>query len=189
MYTVHVQLHYSLGITPFFRLEAGIGYLLSGGTLSHYYITPDGFATNNTSTNTYIYSGAITLPLYLKFTKPMPRGAYTCTFGPDFYLPVHSFYYAPSGAIAGEEAPVSHAHTRFTADQVGQASTMGMYLKMGYEKKLPGSSHLMINVGPVIDFNQLVMFHPGDDEESYLGYHPYQFYTGLDVALTFGLKK
>ena len=182
MYTVHVQLHYSLGLTHFLRLETGIGYLLSGSTLNPSGVPGSSFAT-------YVYYGAITLPLYIKVNVPMRRGAFTCMLGPDFCLPMHGFNKANSESLEGEESPYVNGHARYTTYQTEQASSMGVYLKMGYEKRLHGSLPLTINIGPVVDFNQLVMFHTLDNEASSYGYHPYQFYAGLDVSLTFGLKR
>jgi hypothetical protein len=51
---------------------------------------------------------------------------------------------------------------------------------------------MSINIGPVIDFDQLVSFHHQEVHWQLYppaGYYPYQFYTGVDVSLSFGMKK
>ena len=55
------------------------------------------------------------------------------------------------------------------------------------KKKL--SKNTSISVGPAIDFFQLLQFHNNDLISNDSGYHPYQYYIGLDVAINFGLKK
>jgi len=183
MYAVHIQLHYSFGISPLLRIESGIGYLLSG------FINSIGASAPGYSYQVfekeYFYVGCITLPLYVKFTKPTPHGAFTCSIGPDFTLPVHSFYQENLYNIP--TTVTHHGHDRYSTSQTAQASSMGGYLKMGYEKQLKNG--LSVNVGPAVDFFGLVQFHTAPIPPVTDGYYPYAFYAALDVAVCFGLKK
>jgi hypothetical protein len=186
LYAIHLQLHYSLGITPLIRIETGLGYLLSSSVLSQDYTTTGEFYFVKGSYTAYTFTGNITLPLYLKFTKPTPRGAFTCTFGPDFTLPVHQFYRQTN--VIENNIPKNNntGQVMFQTQTIAQQATMGLYLKLGYEKKI--RQNMSINVGPAIDFYHLLAFHDNNNYTN-TGYHPYQYYIGLDLAINFGLKK
>ena len=184
LYSVHMQLHYSLGLSRVVRLETGIGYMINGLANTEGYPTTGGF---HEYYKLYTYQGCITLPLYLKFIKPTHHGAFTCTLGPDFTLPVHSFYrYKDINFLSPVEIRTS-GHSKYTTYQTNQTSSMGLYLKMAWEKQI--KSNLSINIGPVIDFYDFISFHTYANWLVSNEYIPYQFYAGLDVAVNFGLKK
>ena len=184
MYSVHVQLHYSLGLSRVVRIETGIGYMINGLVNTEGYPTTGGF---HEYYKIYTYQGCITLPLYVKFIKPTHHGAFTCTLGPDFTLPVHDFYQNKDIALPPAYNIPTNGHRAYTASRTSATSSMGLYLKMAWEKQI--KSNLSINIGPVIDFYELVPFHTYGDSYAANGYYPYQFYAGLDVAVNFGLKK
>jgi hypothetical protein len=166
------------------RLETGIGYLLAGG-LQRGYVPPIYFNSGSSHFDKFYYKGCITLPLYVKVIKAMHRGAFTCTIGPDFALPVNDTYKYQNMQNFRTLDPKDHY--RYRTYQTTDAASMGVHLKMAYEKHL--TRHLLINVGPVIDFYGAVHFHPGyDSYYNHFNYTPCQFYTGLDVAFSFGLK-
>jgi hypothetical protein len=184
LYAMHLQLHYSLGITPMIRIETGLGYLFSGSVVNQDYTTTGEFYFIKGSYTAYTFTGNITLPLYLKLTKPTPRGAFTCTFGPDFTMPVHQVY-RQTNVIENNVAKSNvTGQSMFQTSATAANATMGLYLKLGYEKKI--KQNMSINVGPALDFYHLVAFHNDNTNYANTGYHPYQYYIGLDVAINFG---
>lgn len=188
LYATHLQLHYSLGLTPALRIETGVGYLLSSYLQREHDVISGELYYEKLNYNNYVFTGSITLPLYVKYTKAMGHGALTCTAGPDFTLPVHTISHNIDRTMNSENPPDINQHSRLSTSTTGQLSTMGLYLKLGYEKKI--RNNLSVNVGPAIDFYQLVQFHNHDWGQQYASttYHPYQYYLGLDVAVNFGMK-
>ena len=184
LYAVHLQLHYSAAITPLIRIETGLGYLMTGTLLKSNYQFYGDFSSEHVTQNTYSYTGSITLPLLIKYTKPMRHGDFTCAVGPEFNLPVHFFNHQTSIVDNNVMKPNIYTHTRYKTNTTGQLSTMGMYLKLGYQKHI--SQSMSINVGPVVDFFNLLQFH--NTSINWPDYHAYQYYVGLDVAVNFGFK-
>lgn len=177
----HIQLRYSLGISPVLRLETGIGYLLAGIKIQ----VQGGQAIYIINTQ-HSYEGFITVPVHVKVIKRMPHGDFTCMIGPDFALPVHYFYRNDGDPKIGLANTDPKGHERFSASQTGRGSVMGFYMKLGYEKQV--KPNLSVNVGPVVDFFQTVLLHPNDSNYRASGYYPYGFYAGLDVAINFGFS-
>ena len=187
LYAAHLQLHYSLGITPLIRIETGIGYLFSSSILKdNYTISGDWYYEKGSSTSC-TFKGSITLPLYVKVIKPMAHGAFTCTAGPDFTLPVHYYIHETDRVVNGLSEKNADQHGKLSTQYTAQTSTMGFYLKLACEKRI--GKNMSVNVGPAIDFFQLLQFHNNDLISNDSGYHPYQYYIGLDLAINFGFKK
>jgi hypothetical protein len=185
LYAMHLQIRYSYGVSSLLRIETGISYLLSGSLIR--LSNGDEFASGyeRGSQNNYSYTGSIVIPIELKLSKAIRHGVFTCTLGPQFTLPVHSFQHIKDNMINDTLQPDFKTHERYKTSLTKQFSTLGFDLKLGYEKKL--NSNVSINIGPVIDFFNLVYFRNNNDvENNSSGYHPYQFYAGVDVAVDFG---
>ena len=116
----------------------------------------------------------------------MPKGAFTVSLGPDFTLPVHKYFHQRYN-LNSTNIQEDHGHQKFSTDQTGQKSSMGIDFKMGYEKQL--GKNMSINVGPDFNIYQLVQFHSNHAYYFNRGYTAYQYYLGLDVALNFGIGK
>ena len=180
-YSVRLNFNYNLGLSSHFRLETGVGYLLAGQTSVNEYPSEAVLYQYKE----FYYLGQFTLPLYMKYIKKTTKGAFTTTFGPCFYIPInfldHRFdFNVASDAIA--------THGAFDSGNISYLSTMGLDLKLGYEKKI--QHNLSITVGPFISFSNLILLdrNLGNQyTESY--YRPYQYYIGLDVAVNLCLKK
>lgn len=143
LYAANLQLHYGFGITPIVRIETGIGYLFSSSLQrSNYNIYGDWNYETGSST-LYTFTGSISLPLYVTFTKQMKHGAFTCTLGPDFNLPVHYYIHETERIVNGQREKNIDQHGKFQTSTTAHISTMGMYLKVAYEKKLPKNLPLL----------------------------------------------
>ena len=187
LYAMHLQLHYSLGLTRAVRLETGIGYLFSSYLVKEHDIIEGDFFYENMTYNRYYYTGSITLPLYIKYTKATHHGAFTCTAGPDFALPVHYFWRVTVIVNNNVSQPNESRRIMLKTNATGHNATMGLYLKLGYEKSI--NHNLSVNVGPVVDFYNLMKFHSQDLQAPLSSYTPYSYYLGLDVAINFGFRK
>jgi len=187
LYAMHLRLRYSLGLTRSVRLETGIGYLLSSYLLKEHDVIEGDFFYGNITYNRYYYTGSITLPLYVKYTKPTHCGAFTLTTGPDFNLPVNNVNHTTDYVINNISRSNQTNHSRYSTSTTTHTSAMGVYLKLGYEKNI--NRNLSVNVGPVVDFYDLVKFNPADWLAPLTTYTPYAYYLGLDVAINFGFKK
>ncbi len=185
LYAIHLQMRYSYGISNLLRIETGISYLLCGSLIKLSYNGDFASGYEQITENYYSYTGSIIIPIELKLSKAMRHGVFTCTLGPQFTLPVHSFQHIKDNMVNDTLQPDIKTHERYKTSLTKQFSTLGFDLKLGYEKKL--NNNASINIGPVIDFFNLVYFHNNNDILSNSsGYHPYQFYAGVDVAVNFG---
>ena len=135
LYAAHLQLHYSLGITPMIRIETGIGYLFSSTMFKENYTIYGDWYYEKGSSTSYTFTGSITLPLYVKITKPMAHGAFSCTAGPDFTLPVHYYIHETDIVVNDLSEKNIDQHGKLSTQYTAQRATMGMYLKLAYEKK------------------------------------------------------
>jgi hypothetical protein len=178
-YTLHLRLNYSLGISKHIRIETGIGYMLQGITMKGAYSGEVDFE----SYTGYSYTGEFTIPIHAKFAKPIGKGAFTCTVGPDLYLPV-IYFIRKTQINGGQEANISSQI--FTSSSTLYQSSIGFALKMGYEKRI--NHKLSVDMGPVVNFSNL-LFLSKQINQMYASDRPYQYYIGLDVAFNFEVGK
>ncbi len=185
-YAMHLEINYSIGITKNIRFETGLGYLLKGITIKSRIETGDLiYAQSNYTDHQYI--GRMTIPLHVKFIKPLHKGAFTCTVGPGFNFDVNHINIRDHYTVNGKSQPSATSYNTLD-DYIGGP---GIDLKMGYEKQL--SRRLAIDIGPVINFTDPTLFG------KYLKAFPvnvysapnlsFDYYVGVEVALNFGLKK
>lgn len=182
MYAMQFQLGYSVGISRYFRIETGLGYLLGGSLIKERSVDP---TSPSVDLAIYRYEGALTIPVHVKFAKFFSKGVFTTSFGPDFTLPVHTFFPQNSGYFDGQTVPSNNGHIRYSRIDIKSNACMGLYLKMGYEWRFSGKVLSAINIGPVVDFYRIASFGRPYSYSSFDDYKSFQFYTGLDVALIF----
>ena len=185
-YALHLQINYSIGLSKLIRIETGIGYLLQGASLSCKYIENQNLFILNGAYNEYLYQGSLTVPIHIKFTKPLHNGTFTCTLGPGFTLPVHTFYTLKDYAVNGQSQPDRSSHQAYNSQTIAYFSSIAAYLKMGYEKNL--APNITMDIGPAVNFSNLILL----DENLWntygaSRYRPFQYYIGLDVAFNFGM--
>jgi hypothetical protein len=194
LYTLHLSVQYSLGISPHVRLETGIGYLLQGFnyqfriTSAQEQVLLADSAVPFPSFNHYLFTGSVTVPVHIKFMKPLKKnGAFTCTLGLNFILPVHSFERFDFLETDGLAAYSTSYHHLYSKAAISAYASGGLDMKMGYEKKL--SNSLAMDIGPMVSFNNLFYFSKQlNNDYSFYQSRPYQYYIGLDVAFIFGMK-
>jgi|GEM_PF-4679656 len=174
LYAVHLRMDYGVQINRIFSIETGLGYLLSGNLIQQRTILDGDIYYQHKTFNTYSYTGSITLPVSAVFTKKIGKGAFTCALGSEFNLPVNAFARQTSTIQNNVAEPNTYTHTRLHPNTSGQQAAMGACLKLGYE-------HKSVNIGPIVDFYNLVQFH--DSNTNSPGFHAYQFYAGVDVAI------
>lgn len=182
-YAFHLQIRYTLGISHGFGIETGLGYMLNMTMYNMDNAAPGGPEVR--TEHMLATLGYITLPLYVKYTKAIHKGALSFKLGPDFSLPVNNRFEYTNYQIPGG-SPSNELYThRFKTSETSQYATMGACAGMSYEKKLRHS--MSVAVGPVLDFFNLAQFHRHDIFSNSSGYRTYQYYIGLDVAFNFGM--
>jgi hypothetical protein len=195
LYSLHLELKYSLGLSTHVRLETGIGYLLQGFTYQYRHtpqqeeILIQDSIKSGTNFNHYLFNGSITIPVHIKFMKPLKKkGDFTCTVGLNFLVPVHTSERYTFLETAGIPAYSASYHQIYTKTAINSFAGGGIDLKMGYEKKL--NRLLSVDIGPIVSFDNLFYFNK-QIKNAYGFYQsrPYQYYIGLDVAVNFGMKK
>ena len=180
-YTLHLKFEYSLGISNIVRLETGVGYLVQGLTIK--YSLPD--KSFPSSSLTYCYIGALTIPLHFKLYKKKHQSNWTYTFGPNVTFPFHDVYKTINVVDAGIKRPSRTGNQLFNS--FADNSSLGFDLKIGYEKQL--NKHITVNFGPVISFSQIYWLYAQKmATEAQIPQSYFQTYIGIDVALNFGLK-
>lgn len=182
LYALHLQVINSLGISRLIRIETGIGYIIISNLQQNSFRIYTSSGTDQGSFNFYSYTGSVTLPVHIKLCKTIPHGYFTCTLGPDFVLPVHGFQRETENYSNATSLPDRSEHERFNTRTTSHMSTLGMYLKLGYERRM---SNCIVNIGPALDFFDLAAFHNNDLLYSGSGYRPYQYYAGIDLAFNF----
>jgi hypothetical protein len=135
---------------------------------------------------TYCYINSITIPLHIKFCKPIGKGSYTCTFGPYALLPVNEFYKTTDVQVFGNAESSQSGHQIFGKSSVTGNSGLGFDIKMGYEKQL--TKQISVDICPIISFINLPLFTHRIFIKAQIP-DVFQSYIGLDVAFNFGLKK
>lgn len=178
LYALHLQMRYGYAPVRWLRIETGLGYLMASGIVDR----ADDFSgyagVSHITSRTYTIIGNITVPLYVSFAKVLKKGNFICTLGPDFVFPVHSSYHQVHTFNNGLAQPDVYVHYRYKASDTKYNSTLGLYFKLGYEIR-------SINIGPVIDFFDLVNFTNNNIYSGTGNYHPYQYYAGVDVTFNF----
>jgi hypothetical protein len=195
LYALHLSVKYSLGISSHIRLETGIAYLLQGFTYQFRITSAQeqqllaDSAAPFPSFNHYLFTGSITVPVHIKFLKPLKKkGAFTCTLGLNFLMPVHSFEKFSFFETDGLAAYSTSYHHMYSRAATSAYASGGIDMKMGYEKKL--SNSLAMDIGPIVSFNNLFYFSKQlNNAYSLYQARPYQYYIGVDIAFNLGLKK
>jgi hypothetical protein len=183
VYALHLQLRYTVDISRGYGIETGLGYLLNM-TLNDLEESASGAAIERVSRQ-LVTTGYITLPLYARYTRVIHQGALHFKLGPDFSLPVN-VRSATSYDLASLTANNNVYTHRLSANETGQNAMIGLCAGMSYEKKLQRG--MSVSVGPVLDFFNMDLFHKINTLTNYYGYHSYQYYVGLDVAVNFGFR-
>lgn len=183
-YSFALSFKYGYGISKLFRLETGIGYLLQGRTIRSgdqrinppYQVTTDFYQS--------YYWGYICVPIHAVMTKQIGRGCLTVALGPDFNMPVHS-----RAVLDNPNIPLRRKvfNDRYKTPATAANSSMGVYLKAGYA--LPVTPTISADIGPVINFNNVALFHHDPSQQNFSlinGRQVFNYYIGLDIAFHFG---
>lgn len=184
-YSLHARLYLSSRLDKFVSIETGIGYLFQQFTSYMSYTETDGPNTKNASNTKSEFIGKLSISAHVKFTKEMSKGAFTCSLGPDLYFDIHEGQNLSHVLINGIPQPNQKSHGGPDGKYIGG---LGATLKTGYQKTL--SQNTTIDIGPIISFCDLAIFKSLLKSESLISsYRPFSYYTGLDIAFNFGLKK
>lgn len=177
-YSFDIKIKYSVGLSKTIRLESGIGYLMQGLTIK-YYGSPGIYYFTST---TYCYISMLVIPLHIKFTKPVHKGSFICTLGPNLTFPFNDFYKTTDVYEDEVKQPSQSGHEHFNS--ISDNASLGFDLKMGYEKEL--TKAISIDICPSINFTNLLPFY---DRKQLNGQIPdvLQSYVGLDVAFNFNM--
>jgi hypothetical protein len=187
-YALHIHFLYSLRLTKHIRLETGLGYMFEGYTLRATYVQTTEVYLIKGSYNGYQFIRSFTVPIHIKFMKPMGGGAFTCTFGPNFTMPIQSFTKENHIVQGGISEANTTIRERYNSASTFYQSSMGVDLKMGYQKQY--YKQMALDIGPVVNFSNLALLDKNlQAADRASGYRPYQYYIGLDVAIVFSLKK
>jgi hypothetical protein len=181
-YTWNLNVNYSYGISKTIRIETGVSYLIQGlfsSEVTHIYPSI-GMGLDNAN-----FKSSLQIPLHIQIKKLFKNSFLTFTFGPDFAIPFFDNYIVENPNIPIKNWYVSETSNSST---ISENTSMGFDLKVGYEMQI--TKRATCNIGPVANFNNLILFHHDADNFSILDDRQlFRYYVGLDLAFNFGLEK
>ncbi|MBS1593607.1 MAG: outer membrane beta-barrel protein [Bacteroidetes bacterium] len=181
-YTFAVNIGYTYRISSLLRLETGLTYMLYGQTTTS---GKQNYNLPHLTNGTFLYNtkiGYITIPVRLAMVKYVGRSAFKFSAGPELSLPMNKLEKLDNTA--------GPFRSRYSQGPIHSAEfepniNIGLAIKAAWG--IPISDRASFDIGPVFDFNNLIMPDNTTASYNYTEKRVFTYYAGLDLAFSLGL--
>lgn len=186
MYSYSVGFDYKADLSKHIGIRTGVNYFTYGYIVQGNYDPCPNCAWDanlNVNYRRVIFVSSFHVPLQLVVYKPLNKGRFVFTAGPDIYLPINTFGKETRSMVWNESQTSTKIHYHVNGTDFFKGGSMGFSLGLGYEKVL--SKKLSIELLPDIHIMNLVPFDFQGQGTSIYKNYIFNTTVGLSTYLSF----